>query len=474
MQIIGSRVAFAWIFLAIRSSVVSAGTFSFMNEPIPAKLSLHGWYMFTVYTKHDFEVVSGVQGEFVQVPAVQFELASQALGHFEEAESYKSLEASVIYYPDYMQHVDPESFCDSSGKAASTSVAKESLEWASMSIPVATTGEAVPTKVKVPLNRTGKYMLLLTNCGEFSDAVISGTVLVMNPYGYLAPEHYYKEGPLGIMMVAYVMLAAGFVAYGTTRKKQFYDVHFYLAGLMVISAFEAGSNLHYLSSANASGFEEPWSSVALILYVVKWIYLYFFSIYVAGGYYYRDTTETEVQSSGWSNFAQMAAPATFYAVVLTFREIVMYQRTGLRLSASMTLLFSAPTMFMDAALVMYLVSQTRAEFDRAEALHDGPKSQIYGKLYLMGSVCAAFGACAWMVQLLDIMGMYPLTWQTKWMPLDGVAHILCFASLATAAFAMRPGMVERKNLYGQIGVEDDPMSPGPQSLGKIEAPEYNR
>mmetsp|Transcript_26650 Transcript_26650/g.62163 ORF Transcript_26650/g.62163 Transcript_26650/m.62163 type:complete len:472 (-) Transcript_26650:112-1527(-) len=433
-----------------------AETFSFDGHEVPNGWALNGWYIFRVYSKVDFIDATGSRSSLPQMPVAEFELAGRATGQYDKAIGYHSLEAAIVYYQDYMDYFDQEHFCKSGSLDPMTS--KQSVEWAAMRIPILARPDASikmqPAKLKVPLNKTGRYLLLLSNCANLTQVKVQGHVQVMNPYGYLPPEQYFKSGPLGFLILVYVLVAAGWIAYGASKKKFFYDVHYYFTGIMVWSILEIAAKLYALSAWNSTASDEPWMSLATILYVLKWIYLYSLAVYIGGGHYDSDS-DNAGEAAHSNNFMTASIVCSIYVVVLTVRECIMYQKDSLNLVTSIVLLLSLPMILMDGALALYLLYQTKIEYQKAEAKVDFSRSSIFDKLHKLAIASVLIGTCSTLMGLADIVGVSELSWRAKWLPSEGAAHFVCLGALCCAMYIMRPGMVVKKNMYGKVGLEDE-------------------
>mmetsp|Transcript_31291 Transcript_31291/g.71440 ORF Transcript_31291/g.71440 Transcript_31291/m.71440 type:complete len:465 (-) Transcript_31291:74-1468(-) len=430
---------------------------TFQNTAMPHATTLDGWYLFRVYSKMGYIGATGSSLESAEKPKAQISLAGVQK---EKNSGYKSLEVSLIYYEHFLnQKLHEENFCvDGKLKPSSNDV----LEFKSCVIPF-DDDEAV---CEATLNKTGKYLLMISNCANFTSGQISGVAQVKNPYGYLPPEQYHSIIPLFFFLAVYVLCLAGYGAYGLQKSKQFYDTHFYFLGLFFLCLAEVGGKLLAFYSWNSSGADEPWMTVATVLYVLKWIFLYMMATYVALGMQDKDTAgrgEEDVQF-GTKHWCIAFVTSTLYTVALSLRECVLLYRPGGDLGPSFVAGACAPVLVMDAVLVIFLLIQTQKQYEESEAKLNIHKSALYAKLNKIAVAIAVFGVVAMMVDLADVLAFSNFSWRMQWLPQEGTAHILGLFAVTTASFVMRPGMLERKNEY--TGAKGGDFETGAEMVGR--------
>jgi len=427
---------------------------------MPNAATLDGWYLFRVYNRMGFAAATGKSMDQAQKPKAEIQLAGELTGNADALAGYSSLEVSLIYYDQFLKHgLDQEHFCVN-GKIKP---ANDGVDFHSAVIPISDD----PPKVEMQLNKTGKYLLMISNCANVSSGHISGVVQVKNPYGYLPPEQYHSVVPLCVFLVLYILCLCGYAAYGLQKSKQFYDTHFYFVGLLLLSITEVGGKLFAYYTWNTSGSDEPWMSIATVLYVLKWIFLYMMATYVATGLHDKDVGHEEDEDRwGVKTWCCVFASSTLYTVMLSLRECVLLYRPGGDLGPSFVAGTCVPVLVMDAAVVMFLVIQTQKQYEESEAKLSIHRSSLYSKLNKIAVAVAVFGIVALMADLADVLALTSLSWRMQWLPQEGTGHVLGLFGLATACFVMRPGMLERKNEY--VGGKGGDFETGAEMVGRPE------
>mmetsp|Transcript_73162 Transcript_73162/g.174364 ORF Transcript_73162/g.174364 Transcript_73162/m.174364 type:complete len:460 (+) Transcript_73162:85-1464(+) len=429
--------------LACKVAHLAAERITFEGQPAPQGMSLDGWYIFDVYSKGDFAELAGVDSSKMEKPVAEISLAAKTSGDTKA----KPMAVTLMDYAGFLDTFDQVHFCEDG-------VFKphgDKLDFVTAEIPY---GETTKITTK-PLSKTGKYVLLLSNCNEGTEATLSGYVQVKNPYGYLPSALYHRGTPLYVFLFVYIVLTLGWVAYGMTHMKQFYDLHGYFTGMLAWCIAAIAVNIYAMGVWNSTGVDDPYMSMATVMYVLKWVYIYAIAVFVAGGYYDNDDEATTSHDLHLNKKVWIVGiiSASIYIVALSLRECAMTQPAGLNLSLKVKLALQFPVTVLDAILVIYVLVKTKSQYELAEAKLNITKSGIFSKLHKLAIVCAILGCLGMVLKLADYLGMYELSWHTKWLPEGGAAHITTLIGLGGAAFIMRPGMVEKKNIYGKVGAE---------------------
>jgi len=418
----------------------------FEKVAAPTEGRLDGWYLFRVYTKNDFAASSGLSPLQVMNPVAQIQLVGVPTGNYSKASTYNSLEVSLIYYDHLLkQRLDPTHFCVNGQIKPATA----DVEFQSVVIPFV---DKAPM-VDVVLNKTGTYLLMISNCADFTSAHLSGVVQVRNPYGYLPPEQYYSRTPLWVFLIFYIICLLGFVACSVPQAKQFHDTHWYFVSIILLSILEVAVKLYAYHSWNSSGAEEPWMSIATVLYVLKWTFLYTVSAFIATGLHEK------VQSHEASCCSSRVWPLTFlaaavYTAMLSIRDCMLLYGTGRNLGHGIIAAGSMPALLMDAAMVVFLVTQTQKQYEDFRDRSSGQLGPMYGRLNKIAVAVAVFGVLALVIDLGHISGWSPLSWKQHWLLQEGLPHGLALFAISSGIVVMRPGALEMRSQSAEAKIVD--------------------
>jgi len=429
-----------WRLLACLIWYVSAEQVVFGDLPAPGRFAINGLRKFHVYSKSDFAAATGAASYEIRNPEVEIAVSARSLN----GRASPGLEMSLVHSDDLAEYLDEKYHCKDHKFWLKNAPIGRSIEKVSAVISFAQ--DAAEEKVLAPLNRTGTWVLVVTNCGEAASATISGSVQVRNPYGHLPPEMYHKIGPICIFLFQYILLIAGWTAYSCSHKDYFGVIHFYLTLLLVWSVAEVAAKLAALEQWNETGVRRgAWSSLADTLYPVKWVYMYWVAISVSVG----DTPYTCL-----SQRCGLAAGLTVvYLAVLTLREVVLGGLVRGYVSRRFVLGVNCPLIGMDAAVLCYMLVQTRAQTLAEEHRRDFMEARRFSRLNMLVWVCTVLASLSMLLNVFDLLSWVKLSWSSKWIPQDGAGHLIGLIALAGGMFIMRPGTCRKG--YAAVKANDD-------------------
>jgi len=433
--------------IAVICQMSLAERIEFTRIPVPANQHADGLRMFHVYSKGDFAELSGSDTWHIDKSVVEMHLVAHT-----EGEKVAPLEMSLVHVDDFTAHFDQKHFCkDHQLWLRYGAVPKDGRrpEMFSTIVPF----EGSDRVTRVPLNKTGTWVLLLSNCGETrTDMTVSGTVQVRNPYGYLPPESYHKIAPLYVFLFQYIMIAAAWAAYALAHREQVAEIHFFFTTLLVLSLAEVAVQLFALEGWNADGAaQEPWSSLAVVLSVLKWVYLYWISAFSASGLPNGATGDAVIAFFNQRHCLPLGL-ACIYSVFITLRETVMSDMQG-HSSLQVVLVVNGAVSMMDAAALIYILAQTRLHYMQEERKHNISEARFFLRLHRLAVVCAVPASIAYLINLGNLLGLFKLSWSSMWIPQDGAAHVVAMIAITGGIYCMRPGMVSIKSSPGGSVVE---------------------
>mmetsp|Transcript_61283 Transcript_61283/g.145920 ORF Transcript_61283/g.145920 Transcript_61283/m.145920 type:complete len:474 (+) Transcript_61283:79-1500(+) len=430
-------------FWALIIPTAEAESFVLERYQAPAGWKLNGCYKFNVYNVRD---------DFGgRPPLVEFHLLATATDQWEVAKGYTSLQAAILFSSDVTEYFGNEHVC-TDGKLVQKPREQVS-EWAAVTVPVATSTDFFQIEavdLQVALNKTGEYVLMFSNCGNIAGLEVSGYVQVKNPYGYLSPQDHFKQDPLSILFNLNVIAAICWAAYGCCNKAQFQEEHYYLIGIYFLSIVEIAMKLFALSSWNVTSQCQPWMSIAIAVYALKWVYSYALAVCICGGYYRVGGQERSTKV-----FNTYFALAAVYIIAVTLRELAMLQQESLHFSRLTVLMISSPMIMMDAAVAVHLISASKTEQEAAEKRRDAASSLVYERLNRLFIGCSLTGALALVFEVTDIMHVFTLSASMRWVPTEGVAQFVCLVALCFSMTVMRPAATERPQAYKLVRPADE-------------------
>jgi len=171
-------MAMSTLGIVVAASVVTsawAEMYRFDQEAVPARDTFERRYTFYV---HSFEDSPGPRGS---KPQLSFSDLKLGTGGGEVLEG-TAVAVGVFPWHEANNSLDGRALCE---QGVVQSMSDADAHWHQVKFP------AVDDRTYT-LGRSGPYMLIVANCGQDAGVQISGSVVLKNPYGFMAGNDYFK------------------------------------------------------------------------------------------------------------------------------------------------------------------------------------------------------------------------------------------------------------------------------------------
>merc|ERR1719335_1143934 len=135
------------------------------------------------------------------------------------------------------------------------------------------------------IRRTGVYILVFSNCGDFADASVTSDIVVKNSYGFLPGNEYHKLPFYGWLLCIYLGCAAIWTFFSARWWKELLSIHHCISAVILFGLCE--SLLWYIlyQQWNATGApNEPLRVLAILASALKSVYTYMLVLVAALGW----------------------------------------------------------------------------------------------------------------------------------------------------------------------------------------------
>eukprot|EP00913_Durusdinium_trenchii_P020590 g19339.t1 len=335
-----------------------AQIYSFEKMALPDARSLHTLYAFYVYSHQDAPERTGWSGwcgwtlgqPFVQFHNLMFTANNPA--DSEKAKNYGGIQLSILPYRSFWTLIQPDKFCSSredvaqgiakeDGKLLAHKAPGESDESVNLYSHTVTYGSS--SDHQVPVHSTGVYILGLrfdprfSNCGEFKDGEVSGSVIAKNSYGFLPGNEYHKMPFYGWLAIVYIAMAMLWMCLSLRYWRELFHIQYCVAAVIFLGLVEAFLQWRFFMDWNETGVRGRILFVlAILATVVKSIFSYMLVLVASLGWgvtrpYLDQPTILKVQA------------LSFFYIVLDFvRESALSFRHSHSLSIAFVLLCLLP------------------------------------------------------------------------------------------------------------------------------------
>jgi len=303
-----------------------------------------------------------------------------------------------------------------------------------------------PGDVRMPIHQTGLYTFILTNCGASSDGVITGSVVVKNPFGFLPGAEYPKLTLYGSLSMFYAFLGAIWMWLSARQFQELTFVHHSIGALIAVGLVEMFMWFLLLNDWNDSGSRATSLTVlATLATTIKKVFFGGLVLVISLGLgYTRPLLDKRV-------VLKMAGASVGFLFAETTRLTLVtarFERWGI---AGGHTLFGFIVILIPALLTGWWLMWSFNELsDLIEKINKGGRSQ---KLDLFGNLRKLFvGACV-ATTLNHVAHFFafrtPLEtrWKSEWIYTDAVNQLIFMCTLCGMMFLWAPSRASKLTAY---------------------------
>jgi len=279
------------LLLALACSGARAQIYQMEQVAVPEAKSFQMVHAFYVYS-HE-EAPDRSMGQ----PFVKFHsLVSHALSKPDsELSNYEGLQLSILPYQALWKLINTDRFCSTAAdvfvhaaqKTGQLLVQKgATANFSDLNVYVHTVPFTPhPKDMQVPVLQTGVYILVYSNCGDFSEAKVTGSVIVKNSYGLLPGNEYHKMPFYGWLSLLYVMMAFVWMGLSLRWWRGLLRIQYCIAAVLFLSLVEAFLWWIFFNDWNHTGIRGRFLFIMAILSsVVKSVFSYMLALVASLGW----------------------------------------------------------------------------------------------------------------------------------------------------------------------------------------------
>eukprot|EP00438_Fugacium_kawagutii_P024241 Skav223102 [mRNA] locus=scaffold419:614755:623350:+ [translate_table: standard] len=301
------------------------------------------------------------------------------------------------------------------------------------------------TDQQVPVHSTGVYILVFSNCGEFKNGEVSGSVIAKNSYGFLPGNEYHKMPFYGWLAIVYIAMAMVWMCLSLRYWRELFHIQYCITAVIFLGLVEAFLQWRFFMDWNETGVRGRFVFVlAILATVVKSIFSYMLVLVASLGWgvtrpYLDQPTILKVQ-----------ALSGFYIILDFMRESALSFRHSHSLSIAFVLLCLLPVRF---SVKEGLRSEevTSPQLCIEVALLNGVIFYwIFTALSSLIEILAERKQQEKLFQLYDLSRSISQRWHYQWFFADGVSHILFCMVLAAIMILFAPQTNSQRFAYKQV------------------------
>lgn len=393
-----------------------------MKVPTPYTLSTH--YLFHVYSETDTPSKDAT-------PTVEFrQVSSQVAGaNGPKTSPYNSLEISLLPWDHFWSIVDKEHFC--SGPEGEFKLQKPKKgELADLGarvqkMPLMTSDAGAEKKTQsFPITQTGRYILTLSNCGNFSDATVHGSVAVKNSYGFLPGYEYFSMRFYGWMAIIYVIT---FAVWTGVAVRYWSDLLYLQKGMIAVVGMcflEAFFTWASHNDWNSNGVRRDWIFItAVMCYTLKYVSAWRLIMALSLG------EGIHAQDMSMKNGIIFFLISTLFLIQACVWKHAMAYRFSHALTINFLLMVTIPGVLVWMVFFIWALFLLSSSIEQTveQKLDDLISLFSTSRFVLCGGAMLAF--CVMLVQVVDVAMGGMESWEYRWVTVDGAPHLAFFTVL---------------------------------------------
>jgi hypothetical protein len=419
------------------------------HQDLPLNRSLHTLYAFYVFS-HE-EAPERPLGQ----PFVKFsELVITPRSTAAEVANYKGAQVSIMKYSQFWNLISPQRFCctivdkeqgacDEVDQLLVNKPKGASYEDVHVySSPIAVS-KALPEK-KISVRETGVYILVFSNCGDFSNGVVDGEVIVRNSYGYLPGNEYHKMPFYGWLLLVYILLTVGWLALSLRWWKELFNIQNCITAVVVFGLFECLLWYVFFSRWNADGARHQVLFILSILStVIKNIFSYMLVLVASLGWgITRPYLDRHV-------ILKIQAVCFLYIVLDFIREAVLSFRHSHSLSLAFVLLCLLPVSLLNGGIFYWVFTALSSLMETLKDRRQFEKLELFNRLWKVLIFALAVATVTLLIQIFNLSRSITARWKFQWLLTDGVSHVLFLVVLAVMMYLWAPNKYSQRYAYTQ-------------------------
>jgi len=450
-----AAMRYAALHLLLSSATVVAQMYQFEDTAVPKNRSMHTLYAFYIFSEQDAPDKS-LGKPFVEFNGLQCHSTS-ATRTDASLSDYQSVQVSIVKFRQFWKVINPKKFCASwddveskrapvkdqlllqvQGRATQTESFQgfytHTIRFPNVSHPTRNERRIV--------ERTGVYILVFSNCGNFREATVEGSVVVKNAYGFLPGNEYYKMPFYGWLLLVYVGIAVIWMVLSIRRWRELFNIQHCIATVIILGALEAFMWYVFYNDWNGQGVRGKTMFVlATLLTVVKSTFSYMLVL---------------VASLGWgitrpfldrSVVRKIQGLCFFYIVLVFIRETVLSFRNSHSLSMAFVLLCLLPVSVLNGVIFYWVFTALSSLIESLKERGQTEKLILFERLwkFLIWTLAAAMFTL--LFQIFNLTKSITERWKYQWLFSDAVSHTLFLLVLSAMMYLWAPSKHSQRYAY---------------------------
>lgn len=417
------------------------------HQDLPANRSLHTLYAFYVFSHEE-----APERPFGQ-PFIKFQNLVITPGASMPAD-YNGVQLSIMKYSQFWNLISPQKFCCAPEDKDSGSCDEvnqllvnkpkgstyEDVHVYSTAVSVSTPSAEKKMSVRV----SGVYILVFSNCGDFSAGTVDGSIEVKNSYGYLPGNEYHKMPFYGWLLLVYIFLTLVWLALSLRWWKEMFNIQNCITAVLFFGLIESALWYIFFNNWNSVGVRHQVLFISSILAsVIKNIFSYMLVLVASLGWgVTRPYLDRHV-------ILKIQALCFLYIVLDFVREAVLSFRHSHSLSLAFVLLCLLPVSLLNGGIFYWVFTALSTLMETLKDRRQFEKLELFNRLWKVLIFALGVATVTLLIQIFNLSRSITSRWKYQWLFADGVSHILFLVVLAAMMYLWAPNKYSQRYAYSQ-------------------------
>jgi hypothetical protein len=428
---------------------------------VPTNRSLHTLYAFYIFS-HEEAPERPLGQPFVKFHDLVAKPGLSPVPQGINLQDYKGIQLSIMKYTDFWELINPKKFCCTQEDEVIQKCEKKDqllvrkpagTKYQDVDVYSVAVGftEAPMKDVKMSVRRTGVYILVFSNCGDYADATVAGSIVVKNAYGFLPGNEYHKMPFYGWLLLIYVTLAVMWMVLSLRWWKELFNIQNCITAVIFFGLVEAFLWYIFFNDWNSTGVRGKMLFILAILSsVVKSIFSYMLVLVAALGWgVTRPYLDKQV-------ILKIQAVCFLYIVLDFIRESVLSFRHSHSLSLAFVLLCLLPVSLLNGGIFYWVFTALSSLMETLRDRRQFEKLALFQRLWKILIFALAVATATLLFQIFNLSRSITTRWKYQWLFADGVSHILFLVVLAAMMYLWAPHKYSQRFAYSQQVDSSDP------------------
>jgi len=291
------------------------------------------------------------------------------------------------------------------------------------------------TDARMTIRDTGVYILVVSNCGRFDDAWISGSVAVKNPYGFLPGSDYPKLRFYEWLSIAYMAMGLVWVFLSVRYFKALLSIHYCVCCVMFLGLIEGFLQYCFLSDWNSRGVQS--NTLFFLTEVAGVAKLTFSNVLVLATSLGWNVTRPYLDKDICKQIRDFCVAYIFVCICRVAAEIREGHAYSKRLKMPFLVLAALPETLLSGFIFYWILS---ALLSLIESLKERKRMEQLLLFKRLWSTIVIASGVAVVVQVAQFVSLSNSTdkWMYQWRYKDGFFQVLFVLVLVVTMFLWAP------------------------------------